>query len=116
MKSPTLRTFAVLTIVVAFAYMVPRPPSIHAQEAPPRFSSGVTLVPITAVVRDSRNRLVRDLGRDDFQVLEQGMPRPIVDFRAQDDAPIMSRSCSIRAAACRLPPIWRKAGASLSTS
>ena len=48
----------------------------------------VTLVPITALVRDSRNRIVRNLGPEDFQVLEGGRPRPIVDFGANDKAPI----------------------------
>ena len=88
MKPPTLKTVAGVTIAAAVACAVPHSRLMHAQEAPPRFSAGVTLVPITAVVRDSRNRIVRDLGRDDFHVLEQGVPRPIVDFRAQDDAPI----------------------------
>jgi VWFA-related protein len=39
-------------------------------------------------VRDSRNRIVRNLHRDDFQVLEGGRPRAIVDFAANQDAPI----------------------------
>ena len=56
--------------------------------ATPMFRAGVALVPITAMVRDSRNRIVRNLERDDFQVLEQGEPRPIVDFGAREDAPV----------------------------
>jgi Ca-activated chloride channel family protein len=48
----------------------------------------VALVPITAVVRDTHNRLVRNLDRKDFQVLEQGQPRPIVNFGATDTAPV----------------------------
>jgi len=43
-------------------------------------------VPITALVRDSKNRIVRNLGRNDFQVLENGRLRPIVDFNAKDNA------------------------------
>jgi VWFA-related protein len=39
-------------------------------------------------VRDSHNRLVRDLDRKDFQVLENGVPRRIVDFNATADGPI----------------------------
>jgi Ca-activated chloride channel family protein len=45
------------------------------------------VVPVTAVVRDGK-RLVRDLTRDDFQVLEDGVPRTLVDFRSTDVAPI----------------------------
>lgn len=62
--------------------------AIHAQDAQPVFKAGVALVPITALVRDSRNRIVRNLRSDDFQVLEGGRPRPIVDFSANEKAPI----------------------------
>jgi Ca-activated chloride channel homolog len=62
---------------------------VRAQSQPaPIFRSSIALVPITALVRDARNRIVPDLVRDDFQVLEQGRQRPIVDFRARSDAPI----------------------------
>ena len=61
---------------------------VALQQPPPKFKAGVSLVPVTAVVRDSRNRLVRDLTRDDFQVFEDGVARPIVDFRSTDQAPI----------------------------
>jgi VWFA-related protein len=62
--------------------------SLRAQEGQPVFRGGVSLVPITALVRDSRNRIVRNLRREDFQVLEGGRPRTIVDFAANQDAPI----------------------------
>jgi len=48
----------------------------------------VSLVPINALVRDSRNRIVRNLRRDDFQVFEGGRPRVIVDFGANDNAAV----------------------------
>jgi VWFA-related protein len=62
-----------------------------AQDRPmpmPTFTTGVSLVPITAVVRDGRGRVVRNLTREDFQVLEKGSPRPIVSFAADDHGPI----------------------------
>ena len=62
--------------------------SMHAQEYRPTFRASVAVVPISAVVRDSRNRVVRDLRRDDFQVLENGRPKSIVDFQATDRAPV----------------------------
>ena len=46
----------------------------------------MSLVPISALVRDSRNRIVRNLRRDDFQVFEGGRLRTIVDFGTTDDA------------------------------
>ena len=60
----------------------------QVQQPPPKFKAGVSVVPVTAVVRDSSGRLVRDLTRDDFQVLEDRVARPIVDFRSTDQAPI----------------------------
>jgi Ca-activated chloride channel homolog len=60
----------------------------QAQEPRPTFRSGVEVVPITAVVRNARNAIVRDLTREDFEVLENGVPRPIVDFSATDRASI----------------------------
>jgi Ca-activated chloride channel family protein len=60
-----------------------------AQElARPTFRSRVAVVPITAVVRDSRNRVVRDLRQDEFEIREQGRLRPILDFSANADGAI----------------------------
>ena len=82
------RQFASVIGVVALSIVLQLPFPIHAQDAQPVFKAGVALVPITALVRDSRNRIVRNLGADDFQVFEGGKPRPIVDFGANDNAPI----------------------------
>ena len=54
----------------------------------PTFRANVDVVPITAVVRDSRHRVVKDLTREDFQVLEQGSPRRIIEFTANADGPV----------------------------
>lgn len=58
-----------------------------AGQEPPKFRSGVAVVSIAAVVRDSQNRIVRGLSPADFQVLEHGHPRPIVGFQVSDDGP-----------------------------
>jgi Ca-activated chloride channel family protein len=69
--------------------LMPSAHSIYAQDhARPTFSASVAVVPITALVRDSRHRIVRNLVRDDFLVLEQGAPRRIIDFKARHDAPV----------------------------
>jgi VWFA-related protein len=83
------RLAAVNVLIVLLAWMCPASASfaIQTQDAP-RFRAGVALVPINAVVRDSQGRLVQDLGKDDFEVLENGRSRPIVDFRSTDRAPI----------------------------
>ena len=46
----------------------------------PSFRSGVDLVSVSAVVRDGRGRLVPELTREDFRVLDGGESRPIIDF------------------------------------
>ena len=77
-----------LAVLAALVWPIQGPPPIQEQDARPTFKTGVAVVPITAVVRDSRNRLIRDLGRDDFHILENSQPRPIVEFRSTDTAPL----------------------------
>lgn len=59
------------------------------QQNPPvaTFSSSIDLVRLAAVVRDRKGRFVRDLAERDFQVVEDGINRPIKDFR-RDESPI----------------------------
>ena len=52
----------------------------QAQEPAPTFKSGVDLVRVSATVRDRRGRLVADLASRDFEVLDNGVPRPVVEF------------------------------------
>jgi Ca-activated chloride channel family protein len=54
----------------------------------PVFSASVARVPISAVVTDSKNRRVQTLKREEFEVFENGAPRPIVDFSVNDREPI----------------------------
>lgn len=57
---------------------------VKAQESQPTFRASVAIVPISAVVRDGKNRLVRTLRKDDFQVFEDGQQRRVIDFSAID--------------------------------
>jgi VWFA-related protein len=82
------RGSAFIVIAVTILSVVAAPRSLLAQDAPPVFKSAVALVPISAVVRDSRNRMVPALGKDDFQVFENDQLRRIVDFRSATDAPL----------------------------
>jgi Ca-activated chloride channel family protein len=60
----------------------------HAQDPLPVFRSSVSLVAVNAVVKDRRGRPVRNLKKDDFQILENGAARPIVDFGFSDQGPV----------------------------
>jgi len=51
------------------------------------FRGGTDLVLLSVAVQDSRGRLVPDLGRDDFQVFEDGVPQAITNF-SRDVQPI----------------------------
>jgi VWFA-related protein len=76
-----------LTTILAFG-----PADLHAQsssanapisDAPAAtFKSGVEVVTVTAAVRDGRGRVVRNLTRSDFLVVDSGFSRRIQDFYA----------------------------------
>ena len=57
-----------------------------APSAPPTFHAAVDLVTLNAVVRDQHGRIVTNLKRDDFEVLDSGIRRPITQFRAEGAA------------------------------
>src|SRR5918996_783497 len=54
----------------------------------PRFRSSVDVVSVAAVVRDRKGRFVKDLAKKDFEIVEDGRLRPILDFRAESNGPI----------------------------
>ena len=51
------------------------------------FKTGVEVVSVSATVRDRRGRIVTNLAKSDFEVLDDGVPRQIKDFHS-GDAPI----------------------------
>ena len=46
----------------------------------PQFRTGIHTVPIYATAVDRAGRLVTDLARDDFEVLDNGRPQPLTNF------------------------------------
>jgi Ca-activated chloride channel family protein len=88
--------YARVALVLAAAFVWTFPGVVRAQEtsAAPAgrepaivFKAGVDIVTLTAAVRDRRGRVVRDLQRGDFEVLDAGVARDISGFHA-GDAPI----------------------------
>ena len=57
-------------------------------QATPRFRSSVDVVSVAAVVRDRKGRFVSDLSKEDFKIVEGGVPRQILDFRAEANGPV----------------------------
>jgi VWFA-related protein len=67
----------------------PQPSTQVEQQAPAtRFRSSVDLVSVAAVVRDHKGRFVKDLSQKDFEIVEAGQQRPILDFRAELNGPV----------------------------
>jgi Ca-activated chloride channel family protein len=59
-----------------------------AQEPVATFKSSIEVVPISAVVRDRRGHLVTSLSEVDFEVLDNGERRRIVDFQIDRTGPV----------------------------
>jgi VWFA-related protein len=78
---------ALLLAPVALAQQAADQPQASAQERP-TFRSSVDVVSVAAVVRDRKGRFVSGLSQKDFEVIEGGERRRIVDFRAQADGPV----------------------------
>lgn len=74
-----------LAVVTAVALSAQQPPTSQGQPAqPPRFRVEVNYVEVDAVVTDAQGDFVRNLTRDDFEVLEGGKPQEISTFSVVD--------------------------------
>lgn len=79
-------TLAASVIATTMALTALQPTKAQQQggqdaQAVPTFKSSVELVRVNAIVRDRKGRFVGDLRSLDFEVLERGNPRRLVDFR-----------------------------------
>ena len=61
-------------------------PASPAPQPTVTFKSGVEAVTVSATVRDGRGRVIKDLKRSDFEVLDNGVRRVIQDFHAGEAA------------------------------
>ncbi|GEM_PF-472922 len=53
-----------------------------------RFEVEVKLVNVTSTVTDKEGKAVKGLNKDDFELYENGTPQEIVDFSADENAPV----------------------------
>jgi len=60
---------------------------VASKDAPVTFKSGVNLIPVPVVVRDSKGRAVGELGVNDFQLFDNGKPQMISKFTVQKLTP-----------------------------
>lgn len=81
MRRPSTRALVLVASLVAAAVAVGR-----GQQAPPpspdqpTFRAGITAVTTDVIVRDKDGRFVSNLTRDDFTVLEDGVPQTVSSF------------------------------------
>src|SRR3954454_17635394 len=75
-----------------------QPPAAPAAQQPPTFKVRVDFVEVDAVVTDRQGRIVRDLKKEDFQVLEDGKSQSITNFTLVD-IPVDKESRPLFAAA-----------------
>ncbi|MBI4477629.1 MAG: VWA domain-containing protein [Acidobacteria bacterium] len=77
-------------LILVASLLVASPALVSGESArteaiqPTTFKSGVDLVRVSAAVRDTKGRLVRNLTRDDFIVIDAGVRRPIADFTSEE--------------------------------
>src|SRR6476646_3661942 len=92
---PMLLPFAAFSVVVA-AEQPPTPPRPDAQSPAVTFRVEVNYVEIDAIVTDAQGNFVRDLTKDDFEVVEEGKPQDLSVLSMVDipiertDAPLYS--------------------------
>ncbi|HTK29354.1 MAG TPA: VWA domain-containing protein [Vicinamibacterales bacterium] len=77
-----MRKLLVVTILAA-ALAAPSPARAQAT-----FKASVEVVPISVVVHDQHGRMITTLGAADFEVIDGGERRPILQFRVDDQSPI----------------------------
>jgi VWFA-related protein len=78
--------FLLLVLMLLSSHVATGQVSGAGGSATATFRGGVDLVTLNAVVRDQHGRVVTDLKRDDFEVLDSGIQRPIAQFRAEGAA------------------------------
>lgn len=79
-----LSTIAVAGTVTASGGEIPAGLQDPVHDRTPVFTAGVELVSVAVAVRDRRGRVVQGLAKDDFQVIDSGMPAKIEGFHTSD--------------------------------
>jgi VWFA-related protein len=74
------------SILLRVARAQEREPDRGQEDA--KFSSDVQVVNLLATVRDKNHAVLRDLTKDDFQILENGRPQTIRYFARETDLPL----------------------------
>src|SRR5262245_60144148 len=91
-----MRTLAPFALVAVLGQAAAQPP--QSPQPPVTFKVEVNYVEIDATVVDAQGNFVRDLTRDDFQIVEDGKPQTLTAFSMVDipitrpDPPLFSKT------------------------
>ena len=85
-------------------------PAAASLQEVPTFRSAVDVVPISATVRDRRGRIVTSLTSADFEVLDKGERRPIINFQVDQSGPITIAALLDISGSMRIEPKMALAG------
>lgn len=83
-RSRVYTLLAVSATVVSASLALSFQEQEQASQEPPRFRGEVAAVLVDVLVLDEQGRPIPDLGREDFQVLEDGVPQEIENFEVID--------------------------------
>ena len=83
-----MRNGCLATVVTLIVLLIGRSANVGAQQPLAVFKSTVAVVPISVVVHDSHGHVVTSLTSRDFEILDKGEPRPIIDFRAERNSAV----------------------------
>jgi len=83
-----MRVLLAASIAAAGAVMVCAQEPAPLREARPRIVLDVTRVDILLTVTDKKGRFVNDLGRDDFEITEDGKPQKVIGLSTRSELPL----------------------------
>src|SRR5262245_58249742 len=75
---------AIITVAVAIAAVAILPAQSPSTPQEPTFRSGVDLVEVDVIVTDTKGNPVRDLMKEDFEIIEEGRPQSVRTFSLVD--------------------------------
>src|SRR3954470_936900 len=66
----------------------PKPVAPPQADEPTRIQVDVTRVPMLFTVTDKKGRFITDLGKEDFEILENKKRQEVAEFNAESDLPL----------------------------
>jgi VWFA-related protein len=84
----SLTALATLLMVLAVASPAISQENPPGNETPPTLKVSTEVVNVLAIVKDKKGRLIPDINKEDFEVLEDNVPQKIRYFSKQTDTPL----------------------------